>query len=114
MNANNVECFKYVKVMRDPEAVRELWDWARKNSPDGMEHKTPHAAGVLATLQYLMREDDFPPQNYKGEFTLKNVLSQSEQGRTSSACAGRQVYSHTSAVHSPSAMRRAAGRPSFL
>lgn len=80
MSTNYGECFEYFTVMRPPADVKALLDWAKVHYVRGGESENPYAAGVLATLQYLMRESDFPPQNYKGEFTLENVLRHADKG----------------------------------
>lgn len=70
---------EYYTVDRSPAEIRELWDWAAKECRGKIEHETPYAMGVLATLEYLMGAREEPPQAYKGVFTLPNVLRQCEQ-----------------------------------
>lgn len=69
---------EYFTVDRSPQEVRNLWDWAKEECKGKVEHEAPYAMGVLAAMDYLLGESNFLPQSYKGPFTLKNVMSQSE------------------------------------
>lgn len=69
---------EYYTVDRSPQEVRNLWDWAIGECKGKIEHENPYAMGVLAAMEYLMGETEVLPQNYKGVFTLKNVLRLSE------------------------------------
>lgn len=72
---------EYYTVDRNPEEIKALWDWACNECQGQIEHERPYAAGVLAALEYLMGETEARPQNYKGTFTLHNVLRQTEKGQ---------------------------------
>ena len=65
---------EYYTVDRSPQEVRNVWDWAIEECRGKIEHENPYAMGVLAAMEYLMGETEVLPQNYKGVFTLKNVL----------------------------------------
>lgn len=65
---------EYYTVDRSPQEVRNLWDWAIEECKGKLEHENPYAMGVLAAMEYLMGETEVLPQNYKGVFTLENVL----------------------------------------
>lgn len=69
---------EYFTVDRSPQEVRDLLDWATIECNGKLEHENPYAMGVAACLMYLMGETQQRPQDYKGVFTLKNVLRQSE------------------------------------
>ncbi len=68
---------EYYTVDRSPQEMRDLWDWAVLECHGKLEHENPYAMGVLACMEYLMGETQQRPQDYKGLFTLKNVMRQS-------------------------------------
>lgn len=70
---------EYYTVDRSPREIKDLWDWATKECRGKIEHESPYAMGVLATLEYLMGTREDPPQAYNGVFSLPNVLRQCEQ-----------------------------------
>ena len=70
---------EYFTVDRSPQEVRNLWDWAKEECKGKVEHEAPYAMGVLAAMAYLMGETEELPQDYKGVFSLDNVLRQSKQ-----------------------------------
>ena len=70
---------EYYTVDRSPQEVRNLWDWAIKECKGKIEHENPYAMGVLAAMEYLMGETEELPQDYKGVFSLDNVLRQPKQ-----------------------------------
>lgn len=70
---------EYYTVDRSPQEVRNLWDWAIKECKGKVEHEKPYAMGVLAAMEYLMGETEELPQDYKGKFTLDNVLRQTQE-----------------------------------
>jgi len=69
---------EYFTVDRSPQEVRDLWEWARDECSGKLEHENPYAMGVCAALEYLMGETEERPQDYKGVFSLQNVLRQSK------------------------------------
>lgn len=71
----------YYTVDRTPEEIKGLWDWASDECRGKVEHENPYAMGVLACLEYLMGETEERPQDYKGVFTLKNVLTQANKSQ---------------------------------
>lgn len=70
---------EYYTVDRSPREIKDLWDWATKECRGKIEHESPYAMGVLATLEYLMGTSEDPPQAYNGVFSLPNVLRHCEQ-----------------------------------
>lgn len=69
----------YYTVDRRPEEIKELWDWAIEECRGKVEHENPYAMGVLACMEYLMGETEERPQDYKGVFTLANVLRSAQK-----------------------------------
>ena len=52
---------EYYTVDRSPREIKDLWDWATKECRGKIEHESPYAMGVLATLEYLMGTREDPP-----------------------------------------------------
>jgi len=80
---------EYYTVDRSPQEIRDLWDWAQNECSGLIEHENPYAMGVCAAMNYLMGETEERPQDYKGVFSLQNVLRQSDasgdSGKTAQA-----------------------------
>lgn len=70
---------EFYTVDRSPQEVRNLWEWAKAECEGRLAHEFPYAMGILAALEYLMGEAEELPQAYKGDFSLNNVLRQSEK-----------------------------------
>ena len=70
---------EYYTIDRSPREIKELWDWAQEECTGLIEHENPYAMGVCAAMNYLMGETEERPQDYKGLFTLQNVLRQAKQ-----------------------------------
>ena len=69
---------EYYTVDRSPQEIRDLWDWAQNECSGLIEHENPYAMGVCAAMNYLMGETEERPHDYKGVFSLQNVLRQSD------------------------------------
>ena len=65
---------EFYTIDRSPDEIADLWDWAVDECHGKLVTDNPYAFGVMATLEYLMGENDFLPQSYQGVFTLDNVL----------------------------------------
>ena len=101
---------EYYTVDRSPQEIRDLWDWAQNECSGLVEHENPYAMGVCAAMNYLMGETEERPQDYKGVFSLQNVLRQTKQ--TEQICGGIQSGLNQSADDSSESL--GSGNPKCL
>ena len=68
---------EYFIVGRSPQEIRDVWEWSKHKCTATGWMKDTFAMGVYAALDYLLNEGTTPPQIFKGELSLKNVMAES-------------------------------------
>lgn len=85
----SLKYYEYFTVNRSPQEIRDLLDWTASRIKGKSEHDEPFAYGVAAAMEYMLYANSIPPQMYKGDMSLENIMRDSEPANENVArCAG--------------------------